>query len=432
MCDSAVVTAPYTLEGTTLFAKNSDRHADECQPFVRFPAAFHPRGATIRCTHISIPQVAESYRVMGHSPWWVWGFEQGVNEHGVAIGNHSVFSREPVEEEPGLIGMDLVRLGLERGRDAREALEVIAGLIETYGQGGAGFGPGEAGYHNSFMLADPQQAWLLETSGRRWAARRIDHDAATNHITLGADWRIGSRDLESFARGAGWWSGRDRLDVSSAYRNPHLPSFLSEGRIRRARALLDEGRGKHDVAGMARLLRDHGDAGALPQSARAMDDEARYSLCMHAEPVGTTTASMIAPLPVDISAPWPVWISFASPCVGLFVPVYIDGVLPSSLARGGDDGPTGDPDSHWWRMRRLQAAASVDFVRTLPLLRSGWAPVEERIEDERQRVEREARSLSAGGESVEVAGLLSDFMARTVDAVQARADELYEEITGRG
>jgi secernin len=429
MCDSAVVTAPYTLEGTTLFAKNSDRHADECQPFLSFPAAFHPRGAKVRCTHITIPQVAESYGVMGHSPWWLWGFEHGVNEHGVAIGNQSVFSREPVEEKPGLIGMDLVRLGLERGRDAREALEVIAGLIETFGQGGAGFGPGESGYHNSFMVADPQQGWLLETSGRHWAARRVDHDAASNHITLGADWRIGSRDLESFARGAGWWSGRERLDVASAYRNPNVPAFLSEGRIRRARSLLDDGRGKHDVAGMARMLRDHGCAGAPPQIERAQDDEARYSLCMHAEPVGTTTASMIAPLPTELSGAWPVWISFASPCMGIFIPVYIDGVLPACLARGGDDGPTGDADSYWWRMRRLQAAASVDFARTLPVLRRGWAPVEEQIEDERQRVEREARSLAVAGETVEAARALSDFMASSVALVLERADDLYEEVT---
>ncbi len=42
--------------------------------------------------------MAETYRVMGHSPWWVWGFEHGVNEHGVAIGNQSVFSNEPLEE----------------------------------------------------------------------------------------------------------------------------------------------------------------------------------------------------------------------------------------------------------------------------------------------------------------------------------------------
>ncbi len=121
MCDSLVALGSHTSLGATLFAKNSDRSLGECQPLLQLPAAIHPRGARLRCTHIEIPQVAESYRVMGHSPWWVWGFEHGVNEYGVAIGNQTVFSKEPVEAEPGLIGMDLVRLGLEVDRDGPRA-----------------------------------------------------------------------------------------------------------------------------------------------------------------------------------------------------------------------------------------------------------------------------------------------------------------------
>src|SRR5262245_12674019 len=190
MCDSLVAGASETSAGVALFAKNSDRKSSECQPFLQFPEASHPPRASVRATHIEIPQVAETYRVMGHSPWWVWGFEQGVNEHGVAIGNQTVFSNEPLEPTPGLIGMDLVRLGLERGRDAREALEVIATLVETHGQGGAALAPDGPGYHNSFLLADPASAWILETSNRRWAARRASSAACSNHYALRADWEI--------------------------------------------------------------------------------------------------------------------------------------------------------------------------------------------------------------------------------------------------
>ncbi len=131
----AIASLPWRAEtriGATVFGKNSDRSEHECQPFRQFPAAPSTRPVPRRrCTHIEIPQVAETYAVMGHSPWWVWGFEHGVNEHAVAIGNETVFSKEAIEERPGLIGMDLVRLGLERGRTAREALEVMATLIET-------------------------------------------------------------------------------------------------------------------------------------------------------------------------------------------------------------------------------------------------------------------------------------------------------------
>ena len=86
MCDSVVAVGDETAGGTTLFAKNSDRKRDECQPLLQFAEAVHPPGAMLRCTHIEIPQVAETYRVLGHSPWWMWGFEHGVNEHAVAVG----------------------------------------------------------------------------------------------------------------------------------------------------------------------------------------------------------------------------------------------------------------------------------------------------------------------------------------------------------
>ena len=424
MCDSVIAAAPLTSEGTTLFAKNSDRHAGEAQPFVQHASAFHPRAAEVVCTHITIPQVAETYRVMGHSPWWVWGFEHGVNEHGVAIGNQSVFSREPVEEAPGLIGMDLVRLGLERGRDAREALEVIAGLLEAHGQGGSGFGPGEGGYHNSFMLADPEQAWVLETSGRRWAARSVDLEALSNHITLADDWAIGSRDLESFARLEGWWHRGDRVDVGAAYRNLEVPTCISEGRLRRSRALLQADRGKLDVAAMAALLRDHGAPGAGPQSHRANDDEARYTLCMHAEPVGTTTASMIAPLPMDRSSPWPVWICFGSPCLGVFLPVYIDGVLPPQLARGGATSPDDPSSSLWWAMHRVNEVVALNAASRTPIVTARFAQRADNIESDRRRVEAEALALALADEQVEVARVLSDFMGATVRDVMDDVDDL--------
>jgi secernin len=427
MCDSVVVTGAHTASGATLFGKNSDRKEGECQPFVQHAAALHPRGARVRCTHLEIPQVAETYRVMGHSPWWVWGFEHGVNEHGVAIGNQTVFSREPVEEAPGLIGMDLVRLGLERGRDARETLEVIAGLIETYGQGGAALAPGAAGYHNSFMIADPQQAWVMETSNRRWAARRVEVGALTNHITLGAGWQIGSRDLDSFARSEGWWTSESRLDLAAAYRNPHVPGRISEGRLARSTALL-ESRATHDVASIEAILRDHG-GGAAPPRGLTPDDLAYFTLCMHSEPVGTTTASMVAPLPTDRTAPWPTWIGFGTPCTGIFLPVYIEGVIPACLAQGDEHESPGD-ESAWWVFERLRRAASRDFDAAIPIIREGWSILEEKIEHEREALEREARRAVLAGDRDEAADLLTAFMGRTVQSALLRAHEIESRLAG--
>lgn len=418
MCDSVVAVGSETATGVTLFGKNSDRKRDECQPFLQVVAARHPPGARQRCTHIEIPQVAETYRTMGHSPWWVWGYEHGVNEHGVAIGNHTVFSREPIEEAPGLIGMDLVRLGLERGRNAREALEVIAGLIEAHGQGGHALTPDGAGYHNSFLLADAREAWVLETSNRRWAARRVGLATCSNHHCLGSDWEIGSRDLEGFARSEGWWNGNGRLDVAAAYRNPHVPARISEGRHRANRAGLAAGSGRHDIAAFQRLLRDHGDGGAVFRAADATPDEERFfTVCAHSDPVHWTTASMVAALPESGASPWPVWISYGTPCSGIFLPVYLDGVLPARHARTG-------PSDAWQVFARLNDAVAKDAARQTPLVREAFLALEQRVERERLEVEAEARSAGADHAS----DLLTAFMTRTLDAALALAGEVTERL----
>ena len=382
---------------------------------MQFPAAYHPMGSQAQCTHISIPQVAETYGVMGHSPGWVWGYEQGVNEHAVAIGNHSVFSREPLENEPGLIGMDLVRLGLERGRDAREALEVIATLIEQHGQAGSARGPGEAGYHNAFLLADPAQAWQMETSGRRWAARKVDLAVQSNHLSMRSNWLIGSRDLESFARLQGWWGGRDRLDLAAAYRDPDVQGAFSAGRSERGESLLEASRGKHDVTSLVGVLRDHGETDGIPNEVRREGDSQQTSICMHAEPVGTTTASLVAALPENRSRPWPVWASFGSPCLGIFLPLYMDGWVPDSLASGGGVASPGAGPSAWAAFSDLRNAVDAAEGRPDSALRASFDALSEQLEEERILVEREVTALQGAGEEVEAAAVLSAFMATAAD-----------------
>lgn len=419
MCDSIVAVASRTAGGVTLFGKNSDRKREECQPFVQVVEARHPPRSRVRCTHIEIPQVSETYRTMGHSPHWVWGYEHGVNEHAVAIGNHTVFSREPVEGKAGLIGMDLVRLGLERGRTAREALEVVAGLIETHGQGGHALSPDGAGYHNSFLLADPSEAWVMETSNRRWAARRVELFACSNHLSLGSDWEIGSRDLEAFARDEGWWKTEARIDVAGAYRNPHVPPRISSGRHRANVQGLLAGDGKHDRASFQRLLRDHGDGGEVWTGLDATPEEERFfTVCAHSDPVHWTTASLLAPLPAARPGPWPVWIAFGTPCTGLFLPVYLDGVLPARLAKSaGDDGA-------WHVFARLGDAVAPDPVGRTPVVRNAFAPLERQIEQERIEVEREATAAAASGDPERACQTVTDFMARALAATLERAGEI--------
>jgi dipeptidase len=149
---------------------------------------------------------------------------------------------------------------------------------------------------------------------------------------------------------------------------------------------------------------------------------------MHGEPVGTTTASLVASLPLDRSVPWSVWISFGSPCTSLFLPVYLDGILPPALARGGEAPPSDPSESAWWVFHDLALAAERDPARALPRVRSRFRELEEAIEGDRSIVEREARALALAGESVEAAGLLSDFMTRVTTRGLEHALALTDEL----
>jgi len=427
MCDSLVARGPRTADGATLFAKNSDRRGREAQPFVQFPAAYHPRGARVRCTHVEIDQVAETYRLMGHSPDWCWGLEHGVNEHGVAIGNHATWSRESLEPEPGLIGMDLVRLGLERGRDAREALEVMASLLETHGQGGSAFGAsGDDGYQNSFVIADGRSAWVLETTARGWAARAVDGAGLTNALTLGREWQIGSRDLERRALQQGFWEQDTRLDFKAAYGLEAWPTFLTERRLEASTRFL-EGPAL-TLGAMKGWLCDHAGHELPPDALLPTEDPDRYSVCMHADRTSMTTASLVARLPEEVGRrPWPVWISFATPCTGTFVPVYLDGSIPRRFACPPEpEEIAGEvaPYSAWEAMRRLQELATTDFERALPVLREGWKELERSLELERQRVEQEAAVAYEADRFDDGERALSDFMEDTAERLVDRATSL--------
>ncbi|PCI41179.1 MAG: peptidase C69 [Rhodospirillaceae bacterium] len=173
MCDTLVALPSATADGSVIFAKNSDRPADEAQSVQRFSRQSHAPSATVRCTYIEIPQVSSTAAVLLSQPDWMWGAEMGTNEYGLVIGNEAVWTTAQLGP-PALLGMDLVRLGLERSRSASNAVDVITQLLKTHGQGGAcAENEPSFSYHNSFLLADGKEAWVLETAGQDWVSERV-------------------------------------------------------------------------------------------------------------------------------------------------------------------------------------------------------------------------------------------------------------------
>jgi secernin len=104
-CDTFVALPDATSDASIILAKNSNRPSMEAQVLVHMPRTSHPDGERVKCTYIEIPQVAVTYEHIGSKIWWAFGYEHGMNEYGVAIGNEAEWSKEPYQWGDGLLGI---------------------------------------------------------------------------------------------------------------------------------------------------------------------------------------------------------------------------------------------------------------------------------------------------------------------------------------
>lgn len=378
MCDTFVALPNTTRDGSLIFAKNSDREPNEAHELRLIPHAVHPADSMLECTYISVPQVPETNAVLLSKPFWIWGAEMGANEHGVVIGNEAVFTKVPYGKEPGLIGMDFLRLALERAATADEALDVMIDLLAEYGQSGnCGFSH-PMYYHNSFLIADRETAWVFETAGQHWAAERV-HDirSISNVITIGKTWDRASDDLVDFALEKGWCKRREDFDFSACYSDLIYTTFgAGRHRFCRTRDTLQAHIGEIDLPFVMALLRDHGpDAGPDWQPGKGL---LGAEVCMHASfgPVrgSQTTGSMISHLTAEGDTHW--LTGTAAPCTSVFKPVWMDAGLPDFGPR-----PTGsyDAETRWWRHENLHREVLRDYATRIPVLRAEQSALENRF-----------------------------------------------------
>ena len=303
MCDTLVAVGKGTKDGRgVLFGKNSDRPYEEQQPLVYYPHQFHNTKNEVDCTHISIPQTEETYAILLSQPSWMRGGEMGVNEHNVVIGNEAVWTKEPYRRT-GLLGMDLLRLALERSVSARQALEQICLLLEIHGQGGSCGANMDWYYHNSFIIADPFGAWVLETADQWWIAEQIKDGVRniSNNLSIHNNFDLSKDGLVDYAVEKGYCNDSHDFDFANAFSegiyNP--PSrFSREGY---AREFLQNNVGNIDVKLAIQLLRDH-----------------TSGICMHGG--FRSTASQASWLIDDKSAVH--WFTASPhPCISVFKPI---------------------------------------------------------------------------------------------------------------
>lgn len=350
MCDTFVALSSVTRDKNVLFAKSADCEVNEANAIVRIPRKKHIKGEAVRITHLVIPQVEETYEIFLTKAFWTYGCEIGVNEYGLAMGEEAVFTTEMTEEKDGIIGPDLMRLGLERARDCREAIEVMTALLEKYGQGGSAELKGNSHFDSSFLMSDTHEAYILETAGRKWAVKKIkEFDSISNMLGISTNWMRCSVS-----------SGSEKMDWAGSFALPDIPPNLgSPDRQSITYNSLNAAKSQITAQTMFEIMRHHGN-GYHPATANA-----HRNICIHAGPQENRWWQADGVMVTDVSEDGVmIWVTGTSGnCVSIFKPVFLGLDLP-------DTGPIPtehfDPRSLWWKHELLHRRAMADFDHLVP------------------------------------------------------------------
>jgi len=330
MCDTMVALSNATKDGSVIFAKNSDRQPNEPLLTIREPRKKYALGEKLKCTYIEIEQVEQTYEVLLQKPSWMWGAEMGSNEFGLNIGNEAVFTREK-QGPPSLLGMDMLRLALERCRSSEEALDLIIDLLKRYGQGGNSGYEKKFFYHNSFLIADPRSAWVLETAGSYWAAEQVkDVRSISNRLSIGSTYDRAHPDLIKNAVAKGWCKSDVDFNFARCYTNPLITRFSgSFQRSSSANCVLNAEKGNITMQTMRKILRSH----QAEVEGQQFTRPSLSSVCMHAGFIfgDHTTGSYIARLvnseesrPEDLPLAHTFLLTGSStPCLALYKPFWM-------------------------------------------------------------------------------------------------------------
>lgn len=286
MCDTFV-----KRSSVSFFGKNSDRSCNEPNLVMYFPAASHfePR---LQATYITLPQVERTNGVILVKPSWMWGAEMGINDKGVCIGNEAVFTKSKINKDKSLIGMDLLRLALERGNNAKQCAQIIIDLLQEYGQGGnCGFDK-RFYYCNSFLIADKDSSYILETNDKEYMLVQKEGDAnISNRLSI------------------------TEKDFAKTHSDILFTHFSQSKKRQRCVSCALEKVTKLEEAFAALRAHDIKDYGTL------FSKGSLSSVCMHQSFMGDhTTGSFVYQLGEPV-----IWVTASSsPCLSVFKPVSLE------------------------------------------------------------------------------------------------------------
>ena len=236
-CTSIVVSRGASRDGSVMVTYSAD--APFMPKLLYVPGGTHKAGELIQVRGWEddrpcgpVKQVANTYSVVGL-----------MNEHQLSLGETTTGGRRELVNRKGMLDYDaLMLLTLQRARTAREAIKVVDELAREYGYRSSG---------ETFSIADPNEAWIMELIGKGpdqkgivWVAARVPDGMITAHANLSRittfplddpeNW-LYSRDVISFAIEKKFYSTDSQKPFS--YRDAYHPGIgaFAEAGLRRPR-----------------------------------------------------------------------------------------------------------------------------------------------------------------------------------------------------
>ena len=222
-CTSLLVGKAASTDGSTMITYSADSYSLYGELY-HWPAKKYAPGEMLKVYDWDsgkflgeIKQVAETYNVVGN-----------MNEHQLTISESTFGGRDGLVDPDGIVDYgSLIYIALQRAKTAREAITVMTDLVAEYGYASGG---------ESFSIADPNEVWVMEMIGKGkgnkgavWVAVRIPDDCISAHANQariqqfplkGSKDCLYSKDVISFAREKGYFSGKDAdFSFAKAY-NP--------------------------------------------------------------------------------------------------------------------------------------------------------------------------------------------------------------------
>ena len=210
-CTNVIVTKGASTDGSTMVTYAADSHQLYGVLYYH-PAADWPAGSRLEVrswdegTFLgTIDQIPHTYQTVGN-----------MNQYQLTITETTFGGRSGLENEGGIDYGSLIYITLQRARTAREAIAVMDALTQQYGYVSEG---------ESFSIADANEAWIMEMVGKGdqkgtvWVARRIPDGYICAHANQARihtfpqndpENCLYSKDVISFARSKGFFSGNDR------------------------------------------------------------------------------------------------------------------------------------------------------------------------------------------------------------------------------